>query len=118
MFITLIFLLFGVTIVTRISSRIRKAFSELEALPTTPSATVHQADSEEAVQQEPYFSYESEMSDEVFYSTSRPATTRPEPVVSRTVDPLTTSNRTDGFDLRQAVVYQTILHNPYWDESR
>lgn len=118
MITTLLILLLGVSIVTRISSRIRKAFSELESLPTSPSMPQQQEGQIEQVQEEPYFSYESVASDEDFYTASTtPAPTRVA-VAAVASDGATSGERNEGFDLRQAVIYQTILHNPFWGESR
>lgn len=119
MLITLLFLLFGVTFVTRIGSRIRKAFSELEAIPTAPSTPQQSAAGmEEEVQEENYFTYESVKSDEEFYTAAATSAPKRTPVAVAEVESFSSDRWNNGFDLRQAVIYQTILHNPFWGESR
>ncbi|KWW30608.1 MAG: hypothetical protein AUK63_826 [bacterium P3] len=116
MLTTLLILLFGVSIVTRISSRIRKAFDELRSLPEVhPETAAHAAD-ENSFPGEPYFSYETAATEGEFGHSS----VEPPHVVmpASAVVPQPDDSETDGFDLRRAVIHQTILHNPFWAETR
>ena len=116
MLITLCIILFLLSAVTRIATKIRKAFAEVEALPTVPSH--EEAPSVvEMPEEERYFSYEQEMVDTAFQAAEEPShRSTTTPVVEPVRMPVY-QNKVD-FDLRQAVIYQTILHNPYVTESR
>ena len=116
MLITLCIVLFLVSVITRIGKKIRKAFADLEALPTVPAQEAAPSKTE-MPEQDKYFSYEQEMVDTAFQTEEEPShrlTTSP------VVEPVRTPafQNTVDFDLRQAVICQTILHNPYVTESR
>ena len=75
-------------------------------------------DEQDAVSEEPasasspYFSYEYEMSP----APKNGATSRPQQAHAAKPQPVTVAERPMAFDLRQAVIYQTVLNNPYIDE--
>ena len=110
--LTAIFLL-----ISLVGRKIGKAFADVASLPTAPAQAPAPQAAEELSDEAPYFSYEQEMVDTAFQATAAPsAKPAPAPVVAAATAPA--NPNTVDFDLRQAVIYQTILHNPYWTESR
>ncbi len=111
--LTAIFLL-----ISLVGRKISKAFADVASLPTAPAQAPAPQAAEELSDEAPYFSYEQEMVDTAFQATAAPSAKpapAPAPVVAA---PAPANPNTVDFDLCQAVIYQTILHNPYWTESR
>lgn len=102
-------------------TRVRRTLSEIAGFPTqagnpqaNPQTAAPAFDLSDAKEMEsPYFTYESLNPDDYSMTVS--------PKMQTSIDQVQTEVRdlTDAtFDLRQAVVYQCILHNPYSFEAR
>ena len=116
MLITLCIIFLVISITSRVGTKIRKAFAELESLPTAPAQAEAPSVAEDS-EPGPYFSYEQEMVDTAFQTVEEPShRSMARPSVAPVSAPA--YQNTVDFDLRQAVIYQTILHNPYVTESR
>lgn len=108
-----------ILLISLVGRKISKAFADVASLPTAPAQAQAPAEAvaEELSVEAPYFSYEQEMVDTAFQAAAEPSSKpAPAPVVAAVSAPA--YKNTVDFDLRQAVIYQTILHNPYWTESR
>lgn len=116
MLATLFAILFIVAIISRIATRIRKAFAEVMALPMAPTPKVVPS-VEKDLEQDTYFSYEQEMVENVFHPEKESVSESSMMSNFETMPTSVCQNKVD-FDLRQAVIYQTILYNPYLTETR
>lgn len=111
MLATLFIITLFITLVSRIVTRVRKAFAEIEGLPMVQPDNVYHQEQPEP-EEVSYFTYENEMSDVAFQPTEKP---QHETVVepSFAAIPVSAYSETEGFDLRKAVIYEAILCNPY-----
>ena len=111
MIATFVFIILFFTFFSRIATKIRKAFAEIEGLPTAQPVSTPQQ-SETAPEEVEYFTYEKEMSDIAYQPAEEPQRAKVvEPVFTAVSTPV--NNEVEGFDLRKAVIYEAILSNPY-----
>ncbi len=114
--ITIIMLLVAGSFLWSLYKRFKRTLAETASDDMTenqPSSGHYDETVEESdLSSSPYFSYEydipADQKTETVKGTQRPSAPKPQPVMA--------TERSMAFDIRQAVIYQTILNNPYLDE--
>lgn len=111
--ILLIILFVATSIMWSLYKRFQRTVVETESERESDEQTYDEQIPAEEVENisSPYFSYEYEVPAE------KPVVKehKPQPVAVN-VQPAVANEKNNGFDLRQAVIYQTVLSNPYIDE--
>lgn len=109
----LIILFVAISLMGSLYKRFKRLTAEAENESMESEQTYDEVDDtvdEPSMQSAPYFSYEFDIPAEKPVERAK----KPQPVAN--VQPVAAVERNNIFDLRQAVIYQTVLCNPYIDE--
>ena len=113
--VTLIMLLVAGSFLWSLYRRFKRTLAETVDVDTGDEQTFDEQDAvyeETATPSAPYFSYEYDMPAD----TKNMASPKPQPATAAKPQPVVSAERPLAFDLRQAVIYQTLLNNPYLEE--